>query len=67
MHEVSIDSPWQILDFAVHGSELSRTTPKITGDEDAGCVMPDSGECYKTTDCSNEDKGRLVQNPVTSQ
>ena len=57
--DVPIDNPWQIFDFAVHGSEPSTTTPKITGEEDAGRVMPASGIGFVNTTQYSEDKGRL--------
>ena len=60
---VTIDNPWQIFDFAVHGPEPSDTTPKITGDEDAGRVMPASGIGFVTTTDYSEDRGRLGPEP----
>lgn len=57
--DVPIDNPWQIFDFAVHGTEPSATTPKITGDEDAGRVMPASGIGFVNTTQYSEDRGRL--------
>ena len=57
--DVLIDNPWQIFDFAVHGTEPSTTTPKITGEEDAGRVMPASGIDFVNTTQYSEDRGRL--------
>lgn len=60
---ISIDNPWQIFDFAVHGPQPSDTTPKITGDEDAGRVMPASGIGFVNTTHYAEDRGRLGPEP----
>mmetsp|Transcript_27643 Transcript_27643/g.79794 ORF Transcript_27643/g.79794 Transcript_27643/m.79794 type:complete len:682 (-) Transcript_27643:40-2085(-) len=62
-NDVTIDNPWQIFDFAVHGPEPSETTPKITGEEDAGRVMPATGIGFVTTTDYSEDRGRLGPEP----
>lgn len=60
---LSADNPWQIFDQALHGPEPSDTTPKITGDEDGGKIMPAFGIGVVGTSDFSEDKGRLGPAP----